>query len=162
MWLHKNYHFYFRWYLSESWAVSNGVCLYSQACFYGSSCQAQLPDQYNNSIKRFVFQKPVSHKFKSVSTIAFIYFNDIVDFMIFHCRRGSKSNNALETGPRLKNDWLYYMFLFAFPFTFELCLFGSFSWSSFSVWLNSHWTLFAFFARQVEFQTSNAIEIVPN
>ena len=53
--------------------------------------------------------------------------NDIVDFMIFHCLRGSKSNNALETGPRLKNDWLYHIFLFAFPFTFELCLVGSFS-----------------------------------
>ena len=53
--------------------------------------------------------------------------NDIVDFMIFHCLRGSKSNNALETGPRLKIDWLYHIFLFAFPFTFELCLVRSFS-----------------------------------
>ena len=100
--------------------------MYSQACFYGSSCQAQLPDG-----RRFVFQKPFSlhfesNKYKSVSTIDFIYFNDIVDFMIFHCLRGSKSN-ALETGPRLKNDWLYHIFLFSFPFTFELCLVGSFS-----------------------------------
>ena len=85
-----------------------------------------------------------------------------ISWSFIDCLRGSKSNNALETGPRLKNDWLYHMFLFAFPFTFELCLFGSFSWSAFSVWLNSHWTLFAFFARQVEFQTSNAFEIVPN
>ena len=85
----------------------------------------------------------------------------------FHSLRGSKSNNALETGHRLKNvwtvsDWLHHMFLFAFPFTFELYLVGLFSWSAFSVWLNSHWKLFDFFARQVEFQTSNAIEIVPN
>ena len=34
----------------------------------------------------------------------------------FHCLRGSKSNNALETGPRLKNvrtvsDWLYHVFI---------------------------------------------------
>ena len=48
--------------------------MYSQACFYGSSCQAQLPEP-----PRFVFQKPFSlyfksHKFKSVSTIDFIYF----------------------------------------------------------------------------------------
>ena len=111
--------------------------MYSQACFYGSSCQAQLPGG-----RRFVFQNPFSlyfksHKFKSVSTIDFIYFDDIVDFMIFHCLRGSKSNNALETGPRLKNDWLYYIFLFAFPFTFELCLVGWFSRSAFSISLKS-------------------------
>ena len=50
----------------------------------------------------------------------------------FHSLRGSKSNNALETGHRLKNvrtvsDWLHHMFLFAFPFTFELYLVGLFS-----------------------------------
>ena len=46
-------------------------------------------------------------------------FSDIIEFMIFHYLRGSKPNNALNPGPRLKNlrtasDWGYIMCFYLF------------------------------------------------
>ena len=53
----------------------------------------------------------------------FYRFNDTIDFMIFHCPRGSKPNNVLKNEPLPKNlrtasDWLYHVLVMLFLFSF--------------------------------------------
>ena len=57
-------------------------------------------------------QKLIATTFFIVSTIDYMDFNDIIDFMILHCLQGSKPNNAFKTEPCLKNlrtanDWFH-------------------------------------------------------